>query len=72
MIKLEDKIYMLGLKVLDELLLHRNISKHVEISIEDAGVLSDMIVHVDQNFIFPFSEKDIVEFYRKKDVVIPL
>ena len=62
--KLEDKIYLLGLTVLDELLLHRNISKKTEVFIEDASILSDMIIHVNPHFSFRFSELEITRFYR--------
>jgi len=61
--KIEDKIYKFGLAVLDELLLHRNISKNVNVSLEDAAILSDMIVHVGPHGIFTFDENDIVAFY---------
>ena len=61
--RIEEKIYLLGLTVLDELLLHRNISKKTEVSIEDASILSDMIVHVDPHTIFTFSEAEIIKFY---------
>ena len=49
---------------LDELLLHRNSSKITEVSIEDASILSDMIVHVNPHAIFTFSEEEITEFYQ--------
>jgi hypothetical protein len=62
--KIEDKIYKLGLVVLDELLLHRNSSKIVEVTIEDAAVLSNMIVHVNPHAIFTFDEPEIKDFYR--------
>ena len=62
--KIEDKIYKLGLATLDELLLHRNISKEVILTIEDAAVLSDMIVHIDAHAIFTFSEREIRDFYQ--------
>ena len=62
--KIEDKIYKLGLATLDELLLHRNISKEVILTIEDASVLSDMIVHIDAHAIFTFSEREIRDFYQ--------
>ncbi|MEA1997702.1 MAG: hypothetical protein U9N61_00040 [Euryarchaeota archaeon] len=62
--KIENKIYMLGLSTLDELLLHRNISKKVEVGIEDSRALSDMIVHVGAHAIFSFDEKEIDDFYR--------
>lgn len=61
--KLEDKIYKLGLITLDALLLHRNISKEVIITIEDAAILSDMIVHVNSHAIFTFNETEITNFY---------
>lgn len=64
--KIEDKIYMLGLMALDELLLHRNSSKHTEITIEDAEILSDMIVHVNPHAIFTFTEEEIVNFDRER------
>lgn len=62
--KIEDKIYKLGLMALDELLLHRNSSKETTISIEDASILSDMIVHVGPHAIFTFDESEIKEFYQ--------
>ena len=61
--KIEDKIYKLGLMVMDELLLHRNSSKMTEVSIEDASILSDMIVHVNPHAIFTLSEEEIATFY---------
>lgn len=61
---IEEKIYALGLKTLDELLLHRNTSKVVSVTIEDAAILSDMIVHVEPHAIFTFDETEIEEFYR--------
>lgn len=61
--KIEEKIYQLGLDVLDELLLHRNISKRTEITLEDASVLVDMIVHVGPHGIFTFDESEIADFY---------
>jgi hypothetical protein len=61
--KIEDKIYKLGLMALDELLLHRNISKETVITIEDASILSDMIVHVGPHTVFTFDESEIAEFY---------
>ena len=63
--KIEDKIYKLGLMALDELLLHRNISKETIITIEDATILSDMIVHVGPHGVFTFNEKEIGDFYRE-------
>ena len=62
--KIEDKIYKLGLIALDELLLHRNTSKHIKITIEDAAILSDMIVHVGPHTVFTFDETEIKEFYQ--------
>lgn len=62
--KIEDKIYRLGLMAMDELLLHRNVSKKTEITIEDASILSGMIVHVGPHAIFTFDEEEIAEFYR--------
>ena len=62
--RMEDKIYLLGLRVLDELLLHRNMSRKTEVSIEDASILSDMIVHVGPYTIFTFSDADITKFYQ--------
>lgn len=62
--KIEDKIYKLGLMALDELLLHRNSSKETEITIEDASILSFMIVHVGPHGIFTFNESEIKEFYQ--------
>jgi hypothetical protein len=43
--KIEDKIYKLGLMALDELLLHRNISKETVITIEDASILKHFVEH---------------------------
>lgn len=63
--KIEEKIYKLGLKTLDELLLHRNSSKETIISIEDASVLSDMIVHVEPHSIITLDEREIREFYQE-------
>ena len=65
MTKIEDKIYVMGLKAFDELLLNRNTSKHIEISIEDTGILGNLIVHIGPHVSFPFSEEEITEFYRK-------
>jgi hydrogenase maturation factor len=62
--KIEDKIYKLGLMALDELLLHRNVSKETKITIEDASILSDIIVHVGPHAIFTFDETEIKEFYQ--------
>jgi hypothetical protein len=62
--EVEEKIYKLGMNVLDELLLHRNISKTTSISLEDSKGLSDMIVHVDPHVIFTFDEEEIAIFYR--------
>jgi hypothetical protein len=64
--KLDEKIYRLGLMVLDELLLHRNSSKITEVTIEDASILSEMLVHVNPHAIFTFSELEIIEFYRER------
>jgi hypothetical protein len=61
--KIEDKIYKLGPAALDELLLHRNISKETIIRIEDASILRDMIVYVDAHAIFTFDETEIRDFY---------
>ena len=63
--KIEDKIYKLGLMVLDELLLHRNVSKETKITIEDATILSDMIVHVGPHGVFTLNEREIDAFYRE-------
>ena len=63
--KIEEKIYRFGLAVLDELLLHRNTSKEVVLSIEDADILSDLIVHVGPHGILTFVEEDIASFYRE-------
>ena len=65
--KIEEKIYRFGLAVLDELLLHRNTSKEVVISIEDAEILSDLIIimHVGPHGILTFDEEDIASFYRE-------
>ena len=61
---MKDKIYQLGLMVMDEVLLHRNSSKITEVSIEDASILSGMIVHVNPHTIFTFSEDEITYFYQ--------
>jgi len=61
---LEEKIYKFGSAVLDELLLHRNVDKNVKISIEDAAILRDMIIHVGPQTILTFDENEIAEFYR--------
>jgi len=61
---IEEKIYKLGLAVLDELLLHRNVSKRVEVDLTEAAILSDMIVYVTPHAIFAFDESEIAEFYR--------
>jgi len=61
---IEERIYKLGLAALDELLLHRNISKKVDITLEDAAILSDLIVHAGPRAIFAFSEDKIAAFYR--------
>lgn len=65
MMKIEEKIYKLGLAVLDELLLHRNISKNVNVSIEDATILNDMILLVGPHGIFTLDENEIADFYRE-------
>ena len=62
--EIEDKIYLLGMSALDELLLHRNTTKKTELTLEDATILRDMIVHVDSHAIFTFDEVEIEEFYR--------
>ena len=62
---IEDKIYRLGLMALDELLLHRNTSKYIDISLEDASILSEFIVHVGPHGIFTFSEEEIELFYKE-------
>jgi hypothetical protein len=62
---IEDKIYKLGLMALDELLLHCNSSKEMKITIEDASILNNMIVHVGPHAIFTFSEEEMTEFYQK-------
>lgn len=62
--KIEDKIYRLGMAALDELLLHRNVSKKTELTLEDASILSDMIVHVGgPHAVFTFDEAEIEAFY---------
>lgn len=61
--KIEDKIFKLGLAVLDELLLHRNVTKKVEVSLEDAAALSDWILHVGPHGIITFNEEEIKDFY---------
>ena len=62
--KIEDKIFKLGLRALDELLLHRNASKETKISLEDASALSNFIVHVGPHGIITLNEEEIKEFYR--------
>ena len=62
---IKEKIYKLGLEALDELLLHRNISKKVELTITEAGILSDMIVSVNVHSSFVFNEDEIAEFYQE-------
>ena len=62
--KIEEKIYKFGIAVLDELLLHRNEDKNVNVSIEDAAILSDMIIHVGPHTILTFDENEIADFYR--------
>ena len=61
---IKEKIYKLGLATLDELLLHSNTSKSVEVSITDAAILSDKIVYVTPHAIFTFNESEIAAFYR--------
>lgn len=63
MTTISEKIFRLGLAVLDEVLLHRNVTKKIEVSIEDSLVLSNMIVHVHPHAIFTFDEDEIKEFY---------
>jgi hypothetical protein len=62
--KIKDKIYKLGFMALDELLLHRNTSKKIEVSIEDARILSDLILHPSPHSVIAFDEKEIQEFYK--------
>ena len=66
---IEDKIYRLGLMALDELLLHRNTSKYIDISLDDASILSDFIVLVGPHAIFAFDESEIKEFYNTMWVI---
>ena len=61
--EIDKKIYRLGLAVMDELLLHRNVSKEITVSIEDSPALSDMIVYVGPHGIFTFDEEEIADFY---------
>jgi len=62
---LEDKIYKLGLETMNELLLHRNTTKKTEITLTEAGILSEMIVSVGGYPLFiSFKENDIADFYR--------
>lgn len=61
---IKEKIYLLGLSALDELLLHRNISKRIEITLEDASILVDMIVYVGPHGILTFDESEIADFYQ--------
>ena len=62
---IKDKIYRLGLIALEELLLHRNVSKEIAITLEDGSALSDFIVHVGPHGIFTFSEEEIELFYEQ-------
>jgi hypothetical protein len=62
--KIEDKIYKLGLMAMDELLLHRNVSKETKMTIENASILADMIVNVGPQVIFTFNEEEIAKFYQ--------
>lgn len=62
--EIEEKIYKLGINVLDELLLHRNISKSITVSIEDSNGLRNMTVHVEPHVIFTFNESEIADFYQ--------
>ncbi|MEA1957579.1 MAG: hypothetical protein U9N01_04410 [Euryarchaeota archaeon] len=62
--KIKEKIYQLGMAAMDEMLLHRNVSKNTELSIEDSAILRNMIVHVGPHAIFTFDEAEIEEFYR--------
>lgn len=61
---LDEKIYKLGFKLLDELLLHRNTSKSVDITLEDGRALAEFIIHVGPHTIITFSEAEIVAFYK--------
>jgi hypothetical protein len=61
---IEDKIYALGLAAFDELLLHRNITKKVELSLVDSKGLNDWYVNVGTSALFAFSEAEIAAFYR--------
>ena len=62
---IKDKIYRLGLMEFDDLLLHRNTSKEILITLEDASILSDFIVHVGPYGIFTFSEDEMELFYER-------
>ena len=62
--KINDKIYLVGLKVMDELLLHRNSSKTTFVSIEDASILSEYIIYFGPHTICTFSELEITKFYQ--------
>ena len=62
---IKDKIYRLGLMALDELLLHRNTSKEIVITLEEASILSDFIVHIGQYGIFTFREEEMELFYER-------
>ena len=59
----------MDLEALDERLLHRNISKKVELTITEAGILSDIIVSVNGYHSFVFSEAEIAEFYQEWEKV---
>ena len=61
--KIDEKIYRLGLAVMDEMLLHKNVSKETTVSIEDSTALRDMIVYVGPHGIFTFDEEEIANFY---------
>ena len=62
---IKDKIYKIGLVALDELLLRRNVSKRVELTITEAAILSEMIISIDPHTVFTFSEDEIADFYRE-------
>jgi len=62
---IEEKIRKLGLAVLDEVLLHRNISHSIELRLEDTMFLDGLVIRISPNLaLLPLSESEIAEFYR--------
>ena len=69
----KEKIYIFGLAVLDELLQQRNVSKRIELKIEDSRVLRGMIHIISPHVVISFSELELAEFYRmwaKEEITI--